>query len=59
MEMEKGYNIIEVAGLLGIKARTVREWIKNGKIRAKKLNGSRRWVVLESEIRRLRNENAN
>lgn len=56
MEMEKGYNIIEVAGLLGIKARTVREWIKNGKIRAKKLSGSNRWVVLESEIRRLRNE---
>ena len=59
MEMEKGYNIIEVAGLLGIKARTVREWIKNGKIRAKKLSGSNRWVVLESEIRRMRNENAN
>lgn len=55
--MEKGYNILEVAELLGIKARTVRDWIKRGKIHAQKLSGSRRWVILESEIRRLRNEN--
>lgn len=56
MGMEKGYNVIETAELLGIKIRTVREWIHNGKIKAQKLGDSRRWVILESEIRRLRNE---
>ena len=54
--MENGYGVVETAKYLGIKARTVREWIKLGKIQANKLDGSNRWVVMESEIRRIRGE---
>lgn len=51
--MEKGYNLIEVANLLGIKVRTAREWVHNGKIKANKIPNSRRWIVMESEVERL------
>lgn len=51
--MERGYNLIQTAELLGIQVRTVREWIKNGKMKANKIAGSNRWIVMESEIKRL------
>lgn len=51
--MEKGYNLREVALLLGIKIRTVRYWVKIGRIKAKKIANSNRWVVMESEVKRL------
>ena len=61
--MEKGYNLVDTANLLGIKVRTAREWVHNGKMRANKIEGSRRWIVMESEIKRLQgvkeNENNN
>lgn len=55
--MERGYNLIQTAELLGLKVRTVREWVHSGKIRANKIEGSRRWIVMESEIKRLQNAN--
>lgn len=51
--MEKGYNLIETAELLGIKIRTARKWVTEGKIKAKKIAGTRRWIVMQSEIERL------
>ena len=58
--IEKGYNLVEVANLLGITVRTARGWARDGRIRANKIAGTRRWIVSESEIRRLQNnENAN
>lgn len=54
--MDKGYGVVETAQYLGIKARTVREWIHNGKLNAQKLSGSKRWVITESEIRRVRGD---
>lgn len=51
--IERGYNLLEVAGLLGIKVRTVRQWVHDGKLTATKLAGSRRWIVMESEIKRV------
>lgn len=51
--MEKGYNLNQTANLLGIKVRTAREWVHNGKMKANKIQGSQRWIVMESEIRRL------
>lgn len=54
--MEKGYNLIETAELLGIKVRTVRKWVADGKIHARKIEGTNRWIVMESEIKRLRGE---
>lgn len=57
--MEKVYNVIDTAELLGVKARTVRAWIHNGTIIARKLAGSRRWIISEAEIKRMRNGNSN
>ena len=54
--MEKVYNTLQVAELLGLKLRTIRQYIQDGKINAKKVPGSRRWYVTESEVKRLRNE---
>lgn len=56
MSIERGYNLNEVAELLGLKVRTVRQWVKDGKVKATKIADSRRWIVTESEIRRLRGE---
>jgi len=51
--MEKGYSIIQTAELTGMKARTVREWIRTGKIHAVKAERSGRWVIPEREVSRL------
>ena len=56
--MENGYGIIEAAVRLGMKARTVREWIRNGKIKAYK-NTSGKWVIMENEIERIIKEKYN
>lgn len=57
--MERGYSLNQVAELLGIKIRTVREWVHNGKLKARRIEGSRRYIVLESEVKRLRGELSN
>ena len=49
----KHYNIRQASMLLGIKVRTVREWIRSGKIQAIKYPVSARWFIPESEITRL------
>ena len=54
--MEKRYNIKQASELLGIKVRTVREWIKLGKLKAEKYEVSNRWFIYESEIKRVRGE---
>lgn len=59
MSVEKGYNLNEVAELLGLKVRTVRQWAKDKKIKATKIPDSQRWIVMESEIRRLQNGDKN
>lgn len=55
-EMEKAYDLLDAASLLGMKVRTVRQWVLEGKIKAKKISGGRKWVIMESEIKRLRGE---
>ena len=54
-DVEKGYNLNQVASLLGIKVRTVRKWVAEGIIAAHKIAGTSRWIVMESEVRRLQN----
>ena len=51
--IEKGYNLLQVADLLGIKVRTARAWVRKGILKAHKIPGSPRWIVMESEIKRL------
>ena len=49
--MERHYSTREVCKILGIANRTLRRWIKEGRIRAINING--RWRIPESEIKRL------
>lgn len=53
IEME--YGITEAAVRLGMKARTVREWIRSGKIKAHK-NASGKWMITDAEIERILEE---
>ena len=54
--MEKAYNSVEAASLLGIKYRTMRKYLQEGIVKGRKIEGTRRWIIMESEIRRLRGE---
>lgn len=47
------YNIRQVANILGVKVRTIREWIRNGKIHGEKNEISGRWYFTEEEVARL------
>ncbi len=49
--MERHYGTREVCEILGIANRTLRRWIKEGRIRAINIGG--RWRISESEIKRL------
>ena len=51
--VERMYNIRDTALLLGVKVRTVRQWIKDNRINGIKIAGSNRWSVSESEINRV------
>lgn len=52
--MEKAcYTLLETANIFNIKIRTVREWLKIGKLRAVKKGTA--WAVPVSEIDRLKN----
>lgn len=55
--IEKEYSIIEAAKILGIKARTVREWIKKGRIKAHKPRN--KWLISGDEIRRIISQKEN
>ena len=54
-KMERYYNLKETSALLGIKIRTAREWVHNGKMKAVKYPHSSQWYIAESEIRRIQN----
>lgn len=55
---EKYYSVRQVANQLGLKTRTVREWIRAGKLLGTKYGVSNRWFVSEAEIKRLRCKDA-
>ena len=45
------YTLQQAADAIGIKVRTIREWVKSGKIRAVQ-SENRRWYIDESEVKR-------
>jgi len=49
--LERHYSTREVCEFLGIANRTIRRWIKEGRIRAVNIGG--RWRIPESEVKRL------
>lgn len=53
---EKNYDLIEVFKITGIRVRTLREWIRNGKLKAFKYVGGRKWFISEEEIKRIKGE---
>ena len=50
---ENRYSLRQASNLLGVKVRTLREWIRNGKIEAQKYEVSNRWFISQSEIDRI------
>jgi len=49
--VERHYSTREVCKILGIANRTIRRWIKEGRVRAVNVGG--RWRIPESEVKRL------
>lgn len=49
--MERHYSTREVCKILGIANRTIRRWIKEGRLRAVNVGGG--WRIPESEVKRL------
>jgi excisionase family DNA binding protein len=54
-DLEKYYSTPQVAKMFDVKVGTVRDWIFDGLIEARKLPGGR-WRIAESELRRFANE---
>lgn len=54
--IEKNYSIREAAEVLGIKVRTVREWLRRGIVHGKKYENCPMWFIPESEIKRLQKD---
>lgn len=54
--MERNYSLKQAADILGLKVRTVREWVRLGKINAQKYDCSNRWFISESEMKRVKGE---
>ena len=55
--MEKHYSLVETAEILGVKVRTLRDWIKKDFIKAHKYGNNKKWYVSQSEIERLQKGN--
>lgn len=51
--MEKMLNLRQTADILGVQLRTVREWVRSGRLVGVKMAGSNRWSVPEGEIIRV------
>ena len=56
--MEKKYKLREVAEILGLKVRTIRQWVHDGKLEAVKAPGGKHWFVSDSELRRILGKDA-
>lgn len=54
--MAQMYSLRSAAELLGIKTRTARLWVHEGKLLAIKYPGSQRWYVTAEEIERIRSD---
>lgn len=51
--MEKNYSLVSVANMLGIKVRTARQWVHDGKIKAMKYPHCNLWFVSQEELNRI------
>lgn len=51
--IEKHYNLLDAANILGVKVRTLRSWVRQGKVKATKYEISKRWFISESELKHI------
>ena len=58
-EKMANYNIRQAANILGLKVRTIREWIRTGKLKASKYPVSNRWFISDEEIARVMGKESN
>ena len=49
----RNYSITGASEVLGLKVRTIRQWIRDGKIKAQKYKMSNRWFISQEEIDRI------
>ena len=49
----RNYSISGASEVLGVKVRTIRQWIRDGKIKAQKYSVSNRWFIPAEEIDRI------
>lgn len=47
------YSMKEAAAIIGVQTRTIREWLKLGKIKGEKNPISKRWFFSEDEVSRI------
>lgn len=52
----KYYTIREVAVILRFKERTIRQWIRDGKLKASKYDRSGKWFISDKELSRKKSE---
>ena len=52
----KYYSLADAAEILGVKVRTLREWMRDGFLIAHKYDGKKKWYVSQSEIDRLQSK---
>ena len=58
-DKQQFYTLRDVADILGVQVRTVRAWLREGKIKAIKYEGCRMWFVPQSELDRITQANKN
>lgn len=55
----KYYKVREVAQICGVKVRTVREWIKLGKIKTERDTNQWYYLIPEAEVEKMRHRREN
>lgn len=55
----KYYKVREVAQICGVKVRTVREWIKLGKIKTERDTNQWYYLIPETEVEKMRHRREN
>lgn len=53
------YSVREASEVLGVKVRTVRTWIANGKLKARKDKGTKRWKISKRSLEKTAHDNKN
>lgn len=53
------YSVKEASEFLNVKVRTIRNWISNGKLKARKDEKTRRWKISKRSLEKVAHDNKN